>query len=153
MVDVLLIDSKPLVRRLVADMLEDLGLRVVAATAGAAEAQAFFAGDLPPPAVLVVAIRPAGSQNGGGLNGRAVAAEFRQRLIGAGDCATPRPLGIVYIGEYASALGSDALGPAEQFLSEPFGQGALARTVFAVAGREMPRWLAGRARAHPAMRT
>ena len=153
MIDVLLIDSEPLVRRLVADMLEDLGLRVVAVTAGVAEAQALLAGDLPPPAALVVAIRPADSRNGGGLNGRAVAAEFRQRLIGADDRATPRSLGIVYIGEHASALGSGALGPAEQFLSEPFGQGALARTVFAVAGREMPRWLAGRARAHPAMRT
>jgi CheY-like chemotaxis protein len=153
LVDVLLIDSEPLVRRLVADMLEDLGLRVIATTAGAAEAQALLAGDLPPPAVLVVAIRPADSRNGGGLNGRAVAAKFRQRLIGADDHATSRSLGIVYIGEHASTLGSGALGPAEQFLSEPFGQGALARTVFAVAGREMPRWLAGRARAHPAMRT
>ncbi|TDH60758.1 response regulator [Dankookia rubra] len=153
MVDVLLIDSHPLVRRLVADMLEDLGLRVLAATAGAAEAQALLAKDLPPPAVLIVAIRPAGSRNGDGLNGQAVAAEFRQRLIGSDDRATPQPLGIAYLGEHASAIGSNGLGPAEQFLSEPFGQGALARTVFAVVGREMPRWLAGRTRARPAMRT
>jgi len=134
-------------------MLEDLGLRVVAAAAGVAEAQALLdKGDFPPSAVLIVATRPGGSRSGGGLSGRATAAELRQRLSGADERTTPRSLGVVYIGEHASAIGSDALGSGEQVLTEPFGHGTLARAVFAVLGREVPRWLVVRSRAHPAMR-
>ena len=153
MVDVLVIDSEPLVRRLVVDMLEEIGLRVVAATAEVAEARALLdKGDFPPSAVLIIATRPGFSRSGGGLNGRAVAAELRQWLGDADDRTTPRSLGVVYIGEHASAVGGDALGPSEQILTEPFGHGRLARAVFAVLGREVPHWLLVRSRAHPAMR-
>ena len=153
MVDVLLVDTTPLVRRLVADMLEDVGLRVIAATEDAAGAQAALArGGSPAPAVLVIAVRRMGGRSGLGLNGRAVAAELRQQLSYGDDRTGPQSLGVVYFGEHVSALGGDALGPGERFLSEPFGHAALVRAVFGVIGREMPRWLASRVRARPALR-
>ena len=152
MVDVLLVDTEPLVRQLVADMLEDMGLRVIAAAAGAAEAQAVLARrDAAAPIVLVIAVRPRGGRSGMGLDGRAVAAELRCLRRSADDRTGPQSLGVVYIGEYASALGGDAFGPDEQFLREPFGPAALVRAVFGVIGREMPRWLVGRTSARPAM--
>jgi CheY-like chemotaxis protein len=152
-VDVLLVDSVPLVRQLVADMLEDVGLRVIAATEDAAEAQAALArGGSPTPAVLVVAVRCPMGGCSGVVNGRALATELRRRLNYGDDRTGPQSLGVVYFGEHVSALGGDALGPAEQFLSEPFGHAALVRAVFGAIGREMPRWLAGRVRARPALR-
>jgi CheY-like chemotaxis protein len=151
-IDVLLVDTEPLVRRLVADMLEDLGLRVIAAVSGMTEAQAVLArGGSPAPAVLVVAVRPMGGRSGVGLNGRAVATELCQRLSCGDDRSGPQSVGVVYIGEHGTALGDDALGPGEQFLSEPFGHAALVRAVFGVIGREVPRWLATRVRARSAL--
>src|SRR5689334_20518000 len=127
-VDVLLVDSVPLVRQLVADMLEDVGLRVIAATEDTAEAQTALArGGSPAPAVLVVAVRPMGGRSGIGLDGRAVATELRRRLSYGDDRTGSQSLGVVYFGEHVSALGGDALGPGEQFLSQPFGHAALVR--------------------------
>ena len=151
MVNVLVIDPQPLICQLVAEMLEDAGLRVLAAVADAAEAREVFAmRDIPTPEVLVVATRRATGLGGSDLNGRALAAELRQRLS-RGDDPTGLPsLGVVHVGEHASALSGDALAPGEQFLNEPFGRAALVRAVFGVIEREVPRWLVGR-RAYPAM--
>jgi CheY-like chemotaxis protein len=152
MLDVLVVDPQPLVCQLIAEMLEDAGLRVLAAVADAAEAREVFARrDAPTPEVLVVATRRATGSGGSDLNGRALAAELRQRLSRGDDRAGPPSFGVVHVGEHASALGGEALAPGEQFLGEPFGRGALVRAVFGVIEREVPRWLAGR-RAYPAMR-
>src|SRR4051794_28720062 len=103
-------------------MLEEAGLRVLAGTKDAAEAREFLTRrDIPLPAVLVVAACPGGGSSGDGLDCRALAAALRQELSRGDDHTGPRSLGVVYIGEHASALGGDALGPGEQFLSEPFG--------------------------------
>src|SRR3954454_16640274 len=81
MLDILVVDPQLLVCQLVAEMLEDAGLRVLAAVADAAEAREVFARrDAATPAVLVVATRRAAGPSGSDLNGRALAAELRQRL-------------------------------------------------------------------------
>ena len=150
-VNVLVVDPQPLVRQLIAELLEDAGLRVLAAVADATEAREIFAKrDVPIPEVLVIATRRAVGPGGSGLNGRALAAELRQRLGRGDDRTRPSPFGVVHVGEHASALGGDALAPGEQYLGEPFGRAALVRAVFGVIEREVPRWLVGR-RAYPAM--
>src|SRR4051794_19327208 len=64
-VDVLVVDPQPLICQLVAEMLEDAGLRVVAAVADTAEAREVFARrDAATPAVLVVATRRAAGRDG-----------------------------------------------------------------------------------------
>jgi CheY-like chemotaxis protein len=152
MVNVLVVDPQSLVCQLVAEMLEDAGLRVLGAVADAAEALAVFAEcGVPAPEVLVVATCRAAGLGGNDLNGRALAAELRQRLSRGDDRAGPPSFGVVHVGEHALAPDGEALGPGEQFLGEPFGRGALVRAVFGVIEREVPRWLAGR-RAYPAMR-
>src|SRR5690349_21360073 len=151
-VDVLVVDPQPPVCQLVAELLEDAGLRVLAAVANAAEALEIFARcGAPTPEVLIVATRRAAGPGGSELNGRALAAELRQRLSRGDDCAGPPSFGVVHVGEHASTLGGGGLGPGEQFLDEPFGRGALVRAVFGVIEREVPRWLAGR-RVYPGMR-
>lgn len=152
MVEVLLVDPRPLVRQLVADMLEEAGLQVLAITTDAAQAREFFVSyNGPVPEVLVIAAPSAVGPDDDGLNGRALAAELRQQLRCRADGSGARSVGVVYIGGHAAALGADALGAGELFLGEPFGREALVRAVFGVLEREVPRWLAGRKRARPAM--
>ena len=151
MVDVLLVDQRPLVRQLVADMLEEAGLQVLAAVGDVAAAREFIARrDVPPPAVLIAALVRSGS-GGDALHGRTLAAALRQQLSRNDDGTGPHLLGVIYIGEHAPVLGGNALGPSEQVLHEPFGRDALVRAVFGVVEREVPRWLAGRKRVRPAM--
>jgi DNA-binding NarL/FixJ family response regulator len=152
LVDIVIIDTEPLIRQLVADLAEAAGLRVLGVAASAAEAQTHIArADKSAPAALVIAIRPAGSRSGR-LDGPVVVAELRQRLSGEDDRCRPLSLGVVYIAEHTSALGRDALSAGEQFLTEPFGSTALARAVYGVIGQEVPRWLSSRVRANPVMR-
>jgi hypothetical protein len=135
----LLVDARPLVRRLVAEMLDDLRLYAAEAE-DTTQAEGLLdtvedagAGD-EASVLLVVAVR-----HGRGLSdGRALAAELVRRRPAA------RPPGVIYTGEHASVLGGEALDARERFLAEPFGRTALARAVYGLRGRPVPRWLQDR---------
>ena len=132
------VDSRPMVRRLVVDMSYGLGLRAAEAE-GAAEALALLGADSGGAAqtVLVVAVGA-----GRGPDILALAGEAARRRPDA------PPLGVVFIGAHLGVLGDRPLGGRERFLAEPFGRPALARAAHEALGWPVPRWLA--ARRHPA---
>jgi len=133
----LVVDSRPMVRRLVVDMSYGLGL-CAAEAEGAAEALALLGidGCGAAPTVLVVAVGA-----GRGPDVLELAGEAARRRPDA-----PAP-GVVYIGAHPGVLGDRPLGGRERFLAEPFGRTSLARAAHEVLGWPVPRWLA--ARRHP----
>ena len=134
---VLVVDDRPLVRRLVMDMLHDLGFPAAGAES-AAEALALLGaagnrdggGGSAAPAVLVVGVGP-----GRGPDGLALAGKVARRRP-----AAPPP-GVIYIGAHPSAPGGRALDGSARFLAEPFGLGALGQAAHEVLGWPVPRWL------------
>ncbi len=127
----LVVDSRPMVRRLVVDMSYGLGL-CAAEAGGAAEALALLGAD-GDEAVLVVAVGC-----GHGPDSLALGEEAARRRPGA------PPPGVVYIGAHPSVLGDRPLGGRERFLAEPFGRRALVRAAHEALGWPVPRWLARR---------
>ena len=131
---ILVVDDRPLVRRLVVDMACGLGLRAAEAeTASEALALHGIDGGEAAPTVLVIAVGP----------GREM-----EVLALAGEAARRRPdvppPGVVYIGAHPGALGDRPLDGRERFLAEPFGRRALARAAHEALGWPVPRWLARR---------
>jgi CheY-like chemotaxis protein len=131
--DVLLVDSVPLVRQLAAEMLEEAGLALAEAR-DAATALAAVAAGRAAPGVLVVALRPMpGDARDCGAEARALAAAIGLR------CGAAPPL--LYTGGNRSLLGGHPTGPEERFLEEPYGAAELVRAVCALLGRPVAPWL------------
>jgi CheY-like chemotaxis protein len=139
--DVLLVDSVPLVRHLAAEMLEDAGLALAEAR-DAATALAAVTASGTVPGVLVVALRPApGGVRGCGAEARALAEEIGRR------CGGTAPPPLLYTGESRILLGDDTPGPERRFLEEPYGPAELVRAVLDLLGRPVAApWLLRRAR-------
>jgi hypothetical protein len=155
MIQILLIEADPLLRALIADLVEQAQLRLAAAVASVDEAHAVLrADDRAPvePLVLVVPVRRGYGRPYGGaaLGGGGVPGADRSPPSpaggGAGPVAVSRVAGVVYFGEGVSALPGEGLGLRERFLAVPFGQAALAAAVYGLVGRPVPRWLEPRRR-------
>ena len=139
----LVVDSRPMVRRLVVDMSYGLGLRAAEAES-AAEALALLGtesgeGAEAAPTVLVVAVG-----SGRGPDALALAGEAARRRP---DIPPP---GVVYTGAHPGVLGDRPLDGRERFLAEPFGRRAMARAAHEALGWPVPRWLARRQPPPPA---
>ena len=118
--DVLVVEGEALVRRMVAEVLRDAGLRVTEAASAEAALRAVDAAPGPPD-VLVTGIR----LGPGALDGRALTAELRRRAPG---------LGVVYLaGRPADPAEDDAPDARERFLPKPFEPARLARLVCEMA--------------------
>ena len=132
MADVLVVETAPLVRDMISDILRDAGLTVTEATSAEAAHGAvniaFRSLD-----VLVTSI----VLDGGGMDGRGLAAELRRRWPG---------LGVVYLAERSAALTDDALDARERCLTKPFEPAQLARLVCELAPPcpNPPRMIRGR---------
>ncbi len=111
--DVLVVEGEALVRRMVAEVLRDAGLRVTEAASAEAALRAVDAAPGPPD-VLVTGIR----LGPGALDGRALAAELRRRVPN---------VGVVYLAE------GEASDVRERFLPKPFEPARLARMVCEMA--------------------
>ncbi len=131
----LVVDDRPLVRRLVVDMSYDLGLRAAEAES-AATALLLLLGTRGGEAASTVLVVAVGS--GRGPEGLSLAGEAARRWPDA------PPPSVVYIGAHRGVLGVRPLGERERFLAEPFGGHALARAAHEALGWPVPCWLTGR---------
>ena len=120
--DVLVVEGEALVRRMVAEVLRDVGLRVTEAASAEAALRAVDAAPERPPDVLVTAV----ALGPDAMDGRALAAELRRRSPG---------LGVVYLGGRPAAdpPADDATDARERFLPRPFEPARLARMVCGMA--------------------
>jgi CheY-like chemotaxis protein len=127
--DVLVVESAPLVRQLLVELIEESGLPPAFEAADVDEALALLArrpGVVP--AVLVVGVHPPGASR---------AREMARRLA-EGRGPTPA---LLHVGPNPALLGVEVLEPCERLLIPPFGASCLARTVLELMGRPAPSWL------------
>ena len=133
MTHVLVVEPAPLVRAMIAEALQDAGLRVTEAALAEAALGAVEAASRPPE-VLVTAV----ALDAGGMDGPALAAALRHRWPG---------LGVVYLAGHPGDLAEDALGERAHRLTKPFEPARLARLVCGLAPPcpNPPRMIRGRA--------